>query len=626
MDGNNAKGQHTENALAKLLELSRTLATSHSLDAALTQAVNSAMEIVPAADRCTLQWLGSSGDSLHTVALSDTGVIPEETGTFSLGEGVAGRAFASKQTINVPDVLEDERFLPSDQPQLCRSLLVAPLVVEDHALGTLSLSSREIGAFSATDESLARLIADQIAAALQKANELAARTEAGDALRRTTERLKTRLEIDQSILAARSPETIAVAAIARIRRLIPCQRAMVLAIKEAGGIQMLAAQSSGEITSATDIELYQEICSAESLQRGWVQGAVNLAELPQRTQLQQSMLEAGARSFIAVPLFIQGELVGVLDLESAHPGTFTPDHITIATEVAASLAIAIRQARLYERAQTEIAERKRAEEQLRQHAAQLESHNAELDAFAHTVAHDLKNPVTTIVGYSELLKNKRSGLPETMVQEALKTITQTGYKMQTIIDELLLLSSVRGAEEVETQPLDMKSILIEVQKRLFYVIERHRGMVVYPPKWPVVIGYAPWVEEVWTNYISNALKYGGRPPQIELGYSIPDFGVAGLKPRPEKHAPDIQIREAVAVRFWVRDNGPGLSPDQQARLFTPFERLHQVGIEGHGLGLSIVRRIVEKLGGQVGVESLGVPDQGSTFYFTLPAAPGSQKN
>lgn len=76
------------------------------------------------------------------------------------------------------------------------------------------------------------------------------------------------------------------------------------------------------------------------------------------------------------------------------------------------------------------------------------------------------------------------------------------------------------------------------------------------------------------------------------------------------------------VRFWVRDNGPGLTPDQQAQLFTPFERLHQARAEGHGLGLSIVKRIVEKLGGEVGVESDGVPGQGSTFYFTLPAVLG----
>jgi len=100
---------------------------------------------------------------------------------------------------------------------------------------------------------------------------------------------------------------------------------------------------------------------------------------------------------------------------------------------------------------------------------------------------------------------------------------------------------------------------------------------------------------VWVNYLSNAHKYGGRPPHIELSAETQTDGT---------------------VRFAVRDSGPGIALEDQARLFKPFARLDQVRAKGHGLGLSIVRRIVEKLGGQVGVESqLGY---GSTFYFTLP--------
>jgi signal transduction histidine kinase len=109
------------------------------------------------------------------------------------------------------------------------------------------------------------------------------------------------------------------------------------------------------------------------------------------------------------------------------------------------------------------------------------------------------------------------------------------------------------------------------------------------------LGYGPWVEEVWANYVSNAIKYGGTPPRVEVGAtSLPD----GM------------------VRFWVRDNGPGIAPENQARLFAEFERL-QTKAEGHGLGLSIVKRIVQRLGGQVGVESQA--GQGSTFSFTLPS-------
>jgi signal transduction histidine kinase len=127
----------------------------------------------------------------------------------------------------------------------------------------------------------------------------------------------------------------------------------------------------------------------------------------------------------------------------------------------------------------------------------------------------------------------------------------------------------------------------------------YRAEISMPDTWPVAIGHAPWIEEVWVNYISNALKYGGRPPQVEIGSDLQPDGL---------------------LRFWVRDNGIGISRDICAQLFAPFTRVAPARAAGHGLGLSIVQRIVEKMGGQVGVVSDGVPGMGSLFYFTLPAA------
>jgi signal transduction histidine kinase len=131
-------------------------------------------------------------------------------------------------------------------------------------------------------------------------------------------------------------------------------------------------------------------------------------------------------------------------------------------------------------------------------------------------------------------------------------------------------------------------------------MEEHKGEIELPDSWPVAMGYGPWIEAVWADFISNALKYGYRPPRVELGSAVHADGW---------------------IRFWVRDNGQGLSAEEQARLFTPFERLHKVRAQGDGLGLSIVQRIVKKLGGQVGVVSDGVPGAGCEFYFTLPALP-----
>jgi PAS domain S-box-containing protein len=615
--------KQAEEALTQLLELSRVLATTWDMDEAVIRALASAIEIVPSADRGTLQWLEQDAETLRTVASSDSTDVPHNIPLFRPGVGVAGHALASRKVINVPDVLADERFVPGEAPTGFRSLLVAPLVVKDRALGTLSLNGKRASAFSPTDETLIRLVADQTAVALENAQEFTARQEAEEALHLQTARLKTLTEIGQSILAARLPETIAVAAIGRIRQLIPCQRAMVMAVGENGELKLLAAESSGDNLTMAGMDVYQLALRERTLSSGWIHGAEDLAALSRRTPLQRSLYETGVRSFVVVPLFIQDKLVGTLHLESEEPRAFSADHITIASEVAASLTVAIRQARLYARAQQEIAERMQAEAALRVYTTELEARNAELDAFAHTVAHDLKNPVSTILGYTDMLSQKHDTLSDELMREFLLTLARNARKIGTIIDELLVLSSVRDTAEVKTHPLDMGSILLEAHDRLRYMIGEYQGEITQPDSWPTVVGYGPWVEEVWVNYISNALKYGGQPPLIELGADPPS--TSPLPIGSFQHQATDGTTELTAkryVRFWVHDNGPGLSSEEQARLFTPFERLHQIRVEGHGLGLSIVQRIVQKLGGQVGVESDGAIGQGSTFYFTLPAARG----
>ena len=224
----------------------------------------------------------------------------------------------------------------------------------------------------------------------------------------------------------------------------------------------------------------------------------------------------------------------------------------------------------------------------------LQVSNAELDAFAHTVAHDLKNPLTTLIGASSML-NSASVTDEQRTNLAA-LILRTGRKMDNIIHELLLLSTLRESDVIQIAPLDMTHILSEAEERLEALKEQENTTITYPENWPEAKGYAPWVEAVWTNYLSNAIKYGGRPPHVILGATILDNNMA---------------------KFWVQDNGKGITQEQQEQLFTPFERLTQTTIEGHGLGLSIVQRIVHRLEGEVGVESNG---NGSTFFFTLPLA------
>lgn len=230
--------------------------------------------------------------------------------------------------------------------------------------------------------------------------------------------------------------------------------------------------------------------------------------------------------------------------------------------------------------------------------AALQESNAELDAFAHTVAHDLKNPIANILMAVEIIQQSDSASQQDQknMVENIQWLNVGARKAANIVDELLLLASVRQ-EDVARAPVDMARVVRHARDRLDWMIAQYHGVLILPEQWPVALGYAPWIEEIWVNYLSNGLKYGGQPPRLQLGAT--------------------ELPEG-AVRFWIKDNGPGIPPDKMGLLFTEFTRIERVRAEGHGLGLSIVKRIATKLSGSVGVKSQ--VGQGSLFYFTLPSS------
>lgn len=224
----------------------------------------------------------------------------------------------------------------------------------------------------------------------------------------------------------------------------------------------------------------------------------------------------------------------------------------------------------------------------------------ELDAFAHTVAHDLKNPLATLIGRLDLMGMLLGTADQATLRHQLNEAVKSSTRLVSIIDELLILAGVRR-QTVRPLPLDMKAIVTEALDRLDTLLKAQKASVVVADSWPTAVGHAPWVMQIWVNYISNAAKYGGTPPQITLG--------AGPASDPAQ------------IRFWVRDQGPGLSMEAQQQMYVPFTRIAAVRAVGHGLGLSIVRRIAEKLGGTVGVDSS--TGNGACFWFELPAAHAS---
>ena len=219
--------------------------------------------------------------------------------------------------------------------------------------------------------------------------------------------------------------------------------------------------------------------------------------------------------------------------------------------------------------------------------------NSELEAYGHTIAHSLKTPLAASSRFLEiLLKFKSDNLSEEqrhLLQQAMSLLTTTGGA----IDALLLLSTVSN-QEVELSELDMAKITTRVLSQLSEARAAAQATVLLPRIWPKALGYEPWIAEVWLNLISNGFKYSGTPPRLELGGE----------------------RDGLQARFWVRDNGKPLSPEECERIFTPFTRLQQERASGHGLGLVTVQRIVAKLGGVVCARALG--ESGNEFSFTLP--------
>ena len=330
-----------------------------------------------------------------------------------------------------------------------------------------------------------------------------------------------------------------------------------------------------------------------------------------------------AHSLMAVPLQFQGRRIGVLEVENKRQDQeFDQYDLDILGALAAHATIAINNTQLYQQLEQHrdhlqdlvddrtgelkqaMAEAELLNQQLAQEIQEREALIADLEAFSHTVAHDLKNPLGLIIGYSQLLLQKLVEHGDTELLQLAEPISQTGERMNRIINELLTLASVRQ-QDISPYPLHMSAILTLVEDRLAHMITDSGAVITKPEHWPLALGYAPWIEAVWVNYISNAIKYGGDPPHLTLGASVMTFLAPGGT-------------ENRHVRFWIQDNGKGIAPDVQMQLFRQFTRFDETRARGHGLGLSIVKRIIEKLDGQVGVES--TPEQGSTFFFTLPAA------
>ncbi len=485
---------------------------------------------------------------------------------------------------NRPRIINDLRAYLANKPgststrliveEGYRSSLTCPLIANGVPIGFLFFSSVYANSYTEEHVAIFEQIAGQIAVIVEKSrltSELA--LQKAEAERQAHElAVLNRLLLDS---AAHLHLDALLESIARdTLNLVSADVAGVYLHRPAGQSIGLAALAGAEHPGETRLLRQAE-------------GLAGAAWKQRRTLIAQAYPDWAARSgeansspgyVICVPLQWGGQFLGVLEVVFSPGGaTLTKQDVERLNRFAGQASVMIHSALLF---------------------AHLEQSNIELEAFSHTVAHDLKAPLSVIVGYTEIiLDDGANPLPDD-VREYLQTIQSHAFNMTEMINNLLLLARLRKPLD-HVEPVDVCAAMRAAVERYQDQIDRRGIMLEMPDTLPCAMGHRQWVEEIFANLISNAIKYIGK----------------------DNRGPRITIRGARQgreIRCEIEDNGLGISPDDQVHLFDMFARFHPREARGMGIGLSIVQRMVSTLQGQVGVSS--EPGYGSTFWFTLPAA------
>jgi signal transduction histidine kinase len=299
------------------------------------------------------------------------------------------------------------------------------------------------------------------------------------------------------------------------------------------------------------------------------------------------------QSSIVVPLKARNNTLGTITFATGHAESgriYDESDMTWANEIAQRAALALDNARLYREAH----EARQAAERSRAALAQI---NDELQQFAFATSHDLREPLRTINIYAQLLQRRSAGKLDDKSDECLNFVLAGASQMDRLINALLDYSK---AGEVTSEPLvevEMEAVLISTLAILQQTIGEAGAVITHDPL-PRIVCNELHMGQLLQNLISNGVKYRRtEPPRVHVSARRGDGGWL----------------------FAVSDNGQGIPPDQFANIFTVFARLHGHDYPGTGIGLATCRKIVDRYGGRIWVES--EVGRGSTFFFTLPAAP-----
>jgi signal transduction histidine kinase len=487
---------------------------------------------------------------------------------------------------DAPAVYDDFRREPHAQANI-HSFLGVPMLIGKRPVGMIALGKCQPGFYTKEHAHLAQAFAAQAAIAIENARLF-------EEEERRSAQLAAISEVARDITSLLDLDKLLHRVVESLVETFGYYYANVLIVDEEAEEIVLTA-SAGQTGRA--FEGFRLKIGEQGI-TGWVARSgepllVNDVDNEPRYQFVEEL--ADTKSELAVPIKLKGKVIGVLDVQSNEAGAFDEMDLSTLVTLADQLAVAIENARLYESVQQELTKRKRAEEKLKETLAELERSNRELEQFAYVASHDLQEPLRMVSSFTQLLARRYKDKLDADANEFITYAVDGANRMQKMISDLLTYSRV-GTRGKPFEPICCEAVLDQAVTNLQVAIEESGAVVTHDPL-PTLMADGTQLVQLFQNLIGNAIKFRSDvPPEIHIGVERTDS----------------------EWRFSVRDNGIGIDPQHHDRIFMIFQRLHsREEYPGTGIGLAICKRIVERHGGRIWVESQ--PGKGATFYFTIPA-------
>jgi len=561
---------------------------------------------------------------------------PEGQGTQSVtirtGEPLLIRDYQArmKATTTVYHVDEEGNIVGRDEvpedEDVTRSALIVPMKIERQVVGVIQVMSYRLDAYAEDDLRILESLSSQIAVA---SNNALLYQQAQHSL----QELLAIYQAAQRLQQLHTPETLAQEIITVLEQALDYEYGAVLLIDEpTGQLTPFALSDQGRGPAFAEADKAYVASHGTRLGEGiagWVAQtgqSVRLGDVRQ-DQRYYSMRD-DIRSELCVPLYIGDKTVGVVNVETSRPNAYTEGDQRVLETVTAQVATAIQNARLYEQIQRHAAElegrvAKRTEElnkrvaeveglnramtnllndlqasnrKLAETGQELQRANAELETFTYSVSHDLKAPLRGIDGYSQLLLQDHAGQLDDEGRTFLHTIRRAAEQMNQLIEDLLAYSHMerRAMRTTSVNPRALVEALVAEYAE--EMRKRGVGLTMEVPS-QAVMAEAEGLTQALHNLLDNALKFTRDAPE-------PRIEVGG------------RDTEKTCI-IWVRDNGVGFDMQYHDRIFEIFQRLHRAEeYPGTGIGLAIVRKAMQRMGGRVWAES--TPGEGATFYLEIP--------